>query len=66
LRVLLCIRFNSSLGVAGHMEEVMLRNLAFVIGCARSWFFSLGPQFPQLNSALQKKLRPCLREQFPR
>ena len=40
----------------------MLRSLVFVVGYAALLLLSLPAQHPQLNSALPRKRRPCLRK----
>ena len=52
------------LQAAVRVEEVMLRNLAFA-GYAAVLVLSLPSQSRQPNSALQRKPKPCLREQLP-
>ena len=49
--------------VAGSIEEIMLRNLAFV-GFAALLVFARFRQSGQPNSALQRRPKPCLKEQL--
>ena len=44
----------------------MLRNIAFVVGFAVIQVLSTAASVGQLTSALQRKPKLCLREQWPR
>ena len=46
------------------MEEVMFRNLAFVVICAVLLPFTRSSVLA-VNTALKRKPRPCLKEQWP-
>jgi hypothetical protein len=63
-RFRLCPNFRQPF--ARSMEEVMSRSLAFVVGYAVVLVLLLLPQPRQLNSALQRKPRPCSIGQLPR
>ena len=52
--------------VAALWRLVMLRNLAFVVGYAVIQVLSTTASVGQLTSALQRKPKLCLREQWPR